>query len=101
MTSDKTLRAPQGPRAPFWKGLLLAATLALPGLAAQAAETLPTDPMARRMLACVACHGQDGRATNQGYFPRIAGKPAGYLYHQLQHFRAGRRINPTMTYLVD
>lgn len=101
MTSDKTLRAPQGPRAPFWKGLLLAATLALPGLAAQAAETLPTDPMARRMLACVACHGQDGRATNQGYFPRIAGKPAGYLYNQLQHFRAGRRINPTMTYLVD
>ena len=39
--------------------------------------------MAPRVLACVVCHGREGRATNQGYFPRIAGKPEGYLYNQL------------------
>jgi cytochrome c553 len=59
------------------------------------------DPMARRMQACTACHGQQGRATPDGYFPRIAGKPAGYLAHQLLNFRDGRRDNPTMAYLVQ
>jgi cytochrome c553 len=53
------------------------------------------------MKACVACHGQEGRATNQGYFPRIAGKPAGYLYNQLVNFRDGKRQHATMAYLVD
>lgn len=53
------------------------------------------------MKACVACHGQEGRATNQGLFPRIAGKPAGYLYNQLVNFRDGKRRNATMAYLVD
>src|SRR5688500_1472574 len=39
--------------------------------------------MAQRMQACVVCHGKEGRATNAGYFPRIAGKPLGYIYNQL------------------
>ena len=59
------------------------------------------DSMAERVLACVACHGEEGRATAEGYFPRIAGKPAGYLYNQLVNFRDGKRVNPMMTYLVD
>jgi cytochrome c553 len=66
-----------------------------------AAAAAPPDTMAQRMKACVACHGQEGRATNQGYFPRIAGKPAGYLYNQLRNFRDGKRQNAVMTYLVD
>jgi cytochrome c553 len=57
--------------------------------------------MAQRMQACTLCHGKEGRATNSGYFPRIAGKPAGYLYHQLLHFREGRRQNAGMTALLD
>ena len=65
------------------------------------AAPAPTDTMAQRMKACVACHGQEGRATNHGYFPRIAGKPAGYLFNQLVNFRDGRRKNATMAYLVD
>ena len=65
-----------------------------------AALTVPDD-MAQRMQACFACHGKEGRATNQGFFPRIAGKPAGYLYNQLVNFREGRRKNATMAYLVD
>jgi len=57
--------------------------------------------MAQRMQACVVCHGKEGRATNQGYFPRIAGKPAGYLYNQLLNFKEGRRQYPMMTYMVE
>lgn len=66
-----------------------------------AAAATPPDTMAQRMQACVVCHGKEGRSTNQGYFPRIAGKPAGYLYNQLVNFREGRRRNATMAYLVD
>jgi cytochrome c553 len=61
------------------------------------------DTMAQRMAGCVVCHGKEGRATNQGYFPRIAGKPAGYLYNQLANFRDGRRnygpMNAMLRYL--
>jgi len=57
--------------------------------------------MAQRMQACTVCHGKEGLATNSGYFPRIAGKPAGYVYHQLLHFREGRRQNAGMTALLD
>lgn len=78
--------------------------LALPGLAmaqaAPGASTVP-DTIAQRVVACAACHGKEGRSTNQGYFPRIAGKPAGYLYNQLVNFRDGRRDYAVMTYLVE
>jgi cytochrome c553 len=59
------------------------------------------DTMAQRMQPCSACHGKEGRPTQQGFFPRIAGKPAGYLYNQLDNFRSGRRANSTMTYFVE
>ena len=57
--------------------------------------------MRPRVLACTACHGKEGRATPGGYFPRIAGKPAGYLYNQLLNFRDGRRSYPQMSRLLD
>lgn len=59
------------------------------------------DTMAQRVQACTACHGKEGRATSQGYLPRIAGKPAAYLYNQLVNFRDGRRTNSAMTYLIE
>jgi len=59
------------------------------------------DTLAQRVQACFACHGPEGRATADGFFPRIAGKPAGYLYNQLQNFRSGRRGNAAMSYFVD
>lgn len=65
------------------------------------AATPVTNTLAQRVTACTVCHGKEGRATNQGYFPRIAGKPAGYLYNQLINFREGRRDYPLMTYLVE
>jgi cytochrome c553 len=59
------------------------------------------DTMAQRVLPCTSCHGKEGRATADGYFPRIAGKPAGYLHNQLINFRDGRRNYPLMVYLVE
>ncbi|BDT60209.1 cytochrome c [Massilia varians] len=56
--------------------------------------------MEARVQGCVTCHGQQGEGTANGYFPRIAGKPAGYLYNQLIAFRNGTRHYPPMNYLV-
>ena len=58
------------------------------------------DSIEARVQGCVTCHGQSGQGTNNGYFPRIAGKPAGYLYNQLVAFRDGDRRYPPMNYLV-
>ena len=68
-------------------------------LAAQAAPEF-ADTMAQRTLACTGCHGKEGRAGPDGYYPRLAGKPAGYLYNQLLNFRDGRRHYGLMTSLV-
>jgi cytochrome c553 len=59
------------------------------------------DSMAQRTLACTPCHGKEGRAGPDGYYPRIAGKPAGYLYNQLHNFRDGRRHYGLMARLLD
>ena len=56
--------------------------------------------MAQRMLACTGCHGPDGRAASDGYYPRIAGKPAGYLFRQLRAFRDGQRPYALMSQLL-
>lgn len=58
------------------------------------------DSIEARVQGCVTCHGQSGQGTSNGYFPRIAGKPAGYLYNQLVAFRDGTRRYPPMNYLV-
>jgi cytochrome c553 len=80
----------------------LCAALALAGWCAQsqaaAPATLP-DTLEQRVAACVACHSLKERG--DAFFPRIAGKPAGYLYNQLVNFREGRRHYPMMTYMVD
>lgn len=72
--------------------------LVLPAVAAPPAFE---DTLAQRVLACTACHGAQGRAAPDGYYPRIAGKPAGYLYNQLLHFRDGRRSYRLMTQMVE
>ncbi|MBB5468651.1 cytochrome c553 [Paraburkholderia sp. Clong3] len=63
------------------------------------AEAAP-DTMQARVMGCAACHGAHGEGTDNDYFPRLAGKPAGYLYNQLLAFRDGRRKYPPMNYLL-
>jgi cytochrome c553 len=88
---------------PFWflasSLLLLLLLLAAPLRAAERPAVLP-DTMAQRLLACTSCHARIDTAHGTEYFPRISGKPAGYLYNQLVNFRDGRRQYPVMTYMV-
>ena len=79
--------------------LFLAAWL---GTAVPAGAAAPfEDTIAQRTAACTVCHGKQGRAGPDGYYPRLAGKPAGYLYNQLLNFRDGRRQYRLMTHLLD
>ena len=102
-------RIPQLWRLPGWVALSCLWGLGS-GWAAQteaAAGSVPSLPQTApfsieaRVQACVGCHGKEGRATPDGYFPRIAGKPEEYLYQQLLHFREGRRRYALMTGLLD
>jgi cytochrome c553 len=79
--------------------ILLLGLLYGQGAQAQSVEQ-PPDTMAARVLACTACHGVGGRGTSSETFPRLAGKPAGYLYNQLVAFRDGRRRYAPMNYLL-
>jgi cytochrome c553 len=88
-----------------WRAVLLAACFAVSPAALAQDDAVPAfktvDSMEARVQGCVTCHGQSGQGTNNGYFPRIAGKPAGYLYNQLVAFRDGTRRYPPMNYLVS
>ncbi|MFG6442165.1 c-type cytochrome [Roseateles sp. LKC17W] len=77
----------------------LAATLLALLCATGAAGPVP-DTLAQRAQACTVCHGKQGRAAPDGYYPRLAGKPAGYLYNQLLNFRDGRRDYGLMSELI-
>lgn len=59
------------------------------------------DTTEQRVGVCAACHGKQGEGIQKNeYYPRLAGKPADYLYNQLQNFRAGRRASAQMAYIV-
>lgn len=75
-----------------------ALSLAAALCAAPAALSAPPDTLEQRIAACLSCHGVTARG--DAYFPRIAGKPAGYLYNQLRHFQNGHRQYPMMNYMV-
>lgn len=75
----------------------------LSGLAAAAPTTAPLqvpNSWGQRAQACTGCHGEQGRASPEGYIPRIAGKPEAYLWQQLQAFRDGRRPHEGMARLL-
>ena len=85
-------------------GILAVVVLPTIGSAAfaQAPQTPKApDTMAARARACTPCHGAQGEGTDNDYFPRLAGKPAGYLKNQLVAFRDGRRRYAPMNYLLE
>jgi cytochrome c553 len=92
--------SPQVPSTPAPSTALVATRSAAPSSPAAAPPRFE-DSIAQRTLACTACHGEQGRAGPDGYYPRLAGKPAGYLYNQLLNFRDGRRHYGLMTGMVD
>ena len=78
--------------------LLLAAAWSF---AAAAQVKPPPDTIQQRLLACSICHGEQGEGLRKNeYYPRLAGKPAGYIYNQLVNFRDKRREFAIMNYLV-
>jgi cytochrome c553 len=79
---------------------LICLVFAAAAISARAAPVFE-DSMAQRTLACTDCHGRQGRAGPDGYYPRIAGKPAGYLLNQLLSFRDGPRRYGLMARLLD
>ncbi|WP_295987773.1 c-type cytochrome [uncultured Variovorax sp.] len=81
--------------------LALGLLLAMQGMANAATPATVPDTIEQRVAACIACHGREGATTNAGYFARLAGKPAGYLFNQLVSFRDGRRFNTDMAYMVQ
>ncbi len=87
-------------RPPLRLWLLALAIVALAPQFARAQSPPFGDTMAQRLLACTGCHGRDGRAAADGYYPRIAGKPAGYLFRQLRAFRDGQRPYALMSHLL-
>ncbi|HEY6979613.1 MAG TPA: cytochrome c4 [Reyranella sp.] len=99
MTGPRRHRKPTAGR---WLPIALFVSALLgPGEAsAQPAEHAP-DTIEARVLACAPCHGAVGEGTSNAYFPRLAGKPAGYLFNQLVAFRNGRRHYPPMNYLLE
>ena len=79
--------------------LLAGCALAMPALAAPPPGHVP-DTIEQRVAACIACHGREGSSTESGYYPRLSGKPAAYLFNQLVSFRDGRRFNSDMMHMV-
>jgi cytochrome c553 len=86
-------------RKAVWRALLAALNALI--LQSALAQGIPSAPLDKRVGACLACHASQDQLTRDGYFPRIAGKPAGYLYNQLLNFRDGRRQSPAMTWMVS
>jgi cytochrome c553 len=86
-------------------GPLFALLIAIAPFPLTAAERAPIvrDTLEQRIIACTSCHTPKDTAVapNGEYFPRISGKPAGYLYNQLINFREGRRRYPLMNYMVE
>lgn len=92
------------PFLPFAWPQLFATALLFAAQAAYAQQSVAPDTLdtiAQRVAACTVCHGKEGRAGSDGYYPRLAGKPAGYLYNQLVNFRDGKRTYPVMTAMLD
>lgn len=88
--------------APTWVCLMAGGAGVAYGLESDR-DTTPVrdDSFQERVSACAPCHGAKGEGSRDPYFPRLAGKPAGYLLNQLNAFQNGHRRYPPMNYLLE
>ncbi len=84
----------------FFALILLAMISGLAGAVEPASSGIP-DTLEERVKPCIICHRDADLIDRDAYFPRIAGKPAGYLYNQLRNFRDGRRFYQPMAILLE
>lgn len=71
-------------------------------IAAIATEPLDVpDTIAERVKPCMSCHSPEGRVVKDAYYPRLSGKPEGYLVNQLLNFKQGRRNSRPMNWLTE
>lgn len=80
---------------------ILSVILSGPAMAQQPAPSGIPDTLEQRVKPCTICHGDEDRAGRDAYYPRIAGKPAGYLFNQLRNFRDGKRYYQAMAILLE
>jgi cytochrome c553 len=89
----------------LFASLLIAATLALPALTAQAAEpkAAAKPDLAKGEASygavCAACHGADGNSGTP-VNPKLSQQHPEYLVKQLQEFKSGKRANAIMSGMV-
>ena len=89
----------------LFASLLIAATLALPALTAQAAEpkAAAKPDLAKGEASygavCAACHGADGNSGTPAN-PKLSQQHPEYLVKQLQEFKSGKRANAIMSGMV-
>ena len=81
--------------------IYIAAFASIPDFVLGAVPVDVPDTMAERMKPCIACHGPEDRMGRYAYYPRIAGKPEGYLFNQLRNFRDERRYYRPMALLLE
>ena len=96
---DRGAAAPRGGESVGTVGALIIATL-VAWLAPVRATEAPAQ-FEPHVQACAPCHGAQGQGTGDAYFPRLAGKPAGYLFNQLAAFKSGRRKYSPMNYRLE
>lgn len=91
------------PPAQAWPAILAAllAVGAWPVGAQTAQQNTTPDTIEQRLQACAICHGEQGQGLRGNeYYPRLAGKPAEYLFNQLRSFRETHRKHEMMSYMV-
>lgn len=65
------------------------------------AEPVVPDTMEQRLAACSKCHGEFGFGlADKPSIPRLAEKPAGYLYKQMLSIKAGEGQSRIMEYVM-
>ncbi|MEO7067184.1 MAG: c-type cytochrome [Rhodanobacter sp.] len=102
LTTLVRLTKPRGAAVSLVAVLLLAFSAGAASQSQPLASAPPVpDTLQQRLAACTTCHGVHGEGSpGSKFFPRLAGKPAGYLARQMQDFKSGLRKYSPMEYTV-